>query len=70
LVIHTAQAGRKRHTLGAGGTHRATPDGETPSLHRRDATATPCQKENSCQRPFYIGTRPSPKLKKLTDGVN
>jgi hypothetical protein len=58
-----AQAGRKRHTRrrdavvtseGAGGTH----------------CTTPCQKENSCQRAFYIGTRPSPKLKKLTDGVN
>ena len=36
----------------------------------RDAAATPCQIENSCQRPFYIGTTPSPKLKKLTNGVN
>jgi hypothetical protein len=59
LVIHTAQAGRRRYN--------GTPPPHQTAGRRRHI---PPEKENSCQRPFYIGTHPSPKLKKLTNGVN
>ncbi|MCR5379872.1 MAG: hypothetical protein K6G44_02710, partial [Lentisphaeria bacterium] len=58
LVIHTAQAGRRRHTLGAGGTQAPLPKAQAgrtappPTARRR--RHIPPEKENSVKGLFIL----------------